>query len=69
MFQNKEIKVVIDRCGRPTISTEGFTGESCLAATKNLEKVLGNTGEVDREFGPEYYQTSNDNTEHEKLVW
>lgn len=35
------VTITIDADGNPTIETKGFTGSACKAATKDLEKALG----------------------------
>lgn len=37
----QQIKIHIDKEGRPTIKAEGFSGNDCLAATKPLEDLIG----------------------------
>jgi hypothetical protein len=37
----KQIDVLIDESGNPTIETSGFTGGECAAETAALEKALG----------------------------
>ena len=45
----EEIEITIDPDGRIRIETSGFSGESCLKATEDLESLLGNQV-VQREF-------------------
>lgn len=42
----KTIKVTMVN-GKPTIETAGFSGASCLDATRNLEALLSGDGEVE----------------------
>lgn len=49
-----KIKVTIDRKGRVTIETEGFSGPACKRATKNLEDALG--GAKSEDYTREYYE-------------
>lgn len=42
----KTIKVTMVN-GKPTITTTGFEGASCLDATRNLETLLAGSGEVE----------------------
>lgn len=45
--------VVKSHFGKPTISTSGYDGDACLAATDRLEKALSGDGGVEvREFNP-----------------
>jgi hypothetical protein len=37
----KQIDVIIDETGNPTIHTSGFTGGECAKETAALEKALG----------------------------
>ena len=37
----KKIKIRVDKEGKTEIFTEGFTGQACKDATKQLEKALG----------------------------
>ncbi len=37
----KKIKVHVTKTGETTISTEGYTGQACKDATRELEKALG----------------------------
>lgn len=42
---------VSSKFGKPTISTSGYEGDSCLEATRRLEEVLSGEGGVEiREF-------------------
>jgi hypothetical protein len=47
----KQITVIIDKQGGSTIEASGFTGDSCLKATRSLEEALGKVS--DREMKPE----------------
>jgi len=51
----KQIKVLIGPKGQVKIEAVGFTGESCLAATRKLEKALGHV--EDRKDKDEMYGT------------
>jgi hypothetical protein len=45
---------VTSRLGKPSISTSGFGGDSCIAATESLERVLSGEGGVEiREHQPD----------------
>lgn len=37
---SKQIKVTIDKVGRPTIEAIGFVGGSCKTATEGLERLF-----------------------------
>ena len=60
----KEIIVTIDKDGKTTVETVGFTGSECLAATAKLESALG--GKVDTKMTDEAY-TLGTETASEKL--
>ncbi len=60
---DKTIEVTIDKLGNPTITTKGFTGNECLAATQHIEKALSSEAGNNREYLPEYYQNSGQKVE------
>lgn len=39
-MNNKQVKIVIDKEGNPLIKAEGYSGESCMEATKSFENVF-----------------------------
>jgi hypothetical protein len=46
----KKITVTVVN-GKPTVSTDGFSGDECVRATENLERLLAGEGGVEiREF-------------------
>ena len=50
---NKQIEIVVDPKGAATVETKGFTGSSCIEASRFIEQALGNkTGE---RTTPEFY--------------
>lgn len=51
----KKITVIIDKEGRVTAETTGYSGDSCKDATKLLDKVLG--GPATDTTTPEMYTT------------
>ena len=56
----RKIKIIIDKKGQYTlIAGEGFTGESCLEKTKNIEMALGGV-EVDGGKTDSYYDGDED---------
>lgn len=56
-----EIDVFIEKDGQVRIEVRGVKGPVCLAATKDLEKVLG--GEiVQREMTPEATESASEQT-------
>lgn len=56
----KTIRIKIEKkTGKITISTEGYQGAECLAATKKLEDGLG-LNDPDRELTDEYHQTTDE---------
>jgi hypothetical protein len=52
-----EIDVLIEKDGRVRLEVRGMKGAACLAATKQLEKVLG-SDIIHREMTPEAAETS-----------
>lgn len=58
----RKIIVKVDRQGGTEIRTEGFQGESCLAATKNLEKLLGSV--IDDTPTPEMWEQAESGKEY-----
>jgi hypothetical protein len=61
----RQIKVIIDRYGNTKIDAEGFTGESCVAATQAIEQVLGGGGKSTKK--PEYDQPAGTDQEEQTL--
>ena len=53
---NKEIEVIVNPDGSVTIEASGFEGKACEDATRELEKVLGETTSEQRKS--EYYKPS-----------
>ena len=49
----KRIKVIVDTNGNIQLQTEGFSGQSCIDATKSLELALGKLQAMERT--PEYF--------------
>ena len=58
----KRIIVRVDKQGNTIVRTEGYQGESCKEATKELEKILGRI--VDDTPTPEMYETSETGKEY-----
>jgi hypothetical protein len=52
----REIEVIISDDGAVSIEALGFEGKACEDATKELEKVLGETTESKKK--PEWYKQS-----------
>lgn len=52
-MSKKVIAKINKKTGKLTLSTEGFSGEACLAATKKLREGLGIEAEPDKL--PEFY--------------
>lgn len=50
----EQIEVIIGPDGKVRLETSGFAGGECLAATKDLETLLG-AKNPEREFKAEYY--------------
>lgn len=59
------IKVTIDRRGIPTLTPEGFVGDACVVATKDLEDLLSAGSEVNRTLTDAYYDNDGGKTEVE----
>jgi len=55
-----KVRIKIDKFGNPTILDVCGTGTNCMEATKNFEKMLGQTQESSRAVTDSYY-------EHEEL--
>jgi hypothetical protein len=52
----KQIDVIIDAQGNPSIQTSGFSGDECVKETAALERALGaKTKDVKT---PEYYKAT-----------
>lgn len=64
----KKIKITISPIGNPTIEAEGFYGQGCAEATKNLEQVFSGGGETVREYKPEWNSYAEE-AEHVKQSW
>lgn len=51
----KRLKVIIGKDGTYALETSGFTGESCVNQTKDIEVLLGgqevDSGKTDEYFG------------------
>jgi hypothetical protein len=62
MMEGK-IRIKIDRLGRPTVTGEGFAGQTCDEKMKPIEDAFG--GRQIRENNPEYYlnEVEADNTQ------
>lgn len=57
----KKVKIIIDEKGNYTMQAlEGFSGESCLEKTKDIELILGGT-EVAEGKTSAYYDPDDDN--------
>lgn len=48
---SKQLRIIVDKKGGITIDAEGFTGGSCLEATRFLEKQLGTVKKRDMKLG------------------
>ena len=57
----KTIEMTFLPDGEVKVQTKGFTGKSCLTATKFLEDTLGKKGET--KLTPEYYTAGIQNTQ------
>jgi len=56
-MSEKKIEITVSPEGATSIKTSGFSGSSCKAATRDLEKALGVAGR--ESLQPEYFnQTS-----------
>lgn len=55
-MSQKKVVVHIDSDGSTTIDAQGFTGNSCTLATRELEVALTNGGQVDSDSKkPDFY--------------
>ncbi len=43
---NKRIEIVVDNKGQSTVETKGFSGSSCVEASKFIEQALGQQTEM-----------------------
>ncbi len=50
----KEIIILVDKEGKMTLRTSGFTGEACLESTQHLEQILG-LQDAEKELTSEYF--------------
>lgn len=50
---NKRIEIVVDPKGATTVETKGFTGSSCIEASRFIEQALGSKAE--ERTTPEFY--------------
>lgn len=62
MSQTITIDIAAD--GTVSIDAEGFTGNSCAIATKQLEYALAGGGKVKKDEKPEFYSPPATNTGH-----
>ena len=56
-MSEKKIEITVSPEGATSIKTTGFSGSSCKAATRDLEKALGVAGR--ETLQPEYLQQGN----------
>ena len=56
-MSEKKIEITVSPEGATSIKTTGFSGSSCKAATRDLEKALGVAGR--ETLQPEYFQQGN----------
>ena len=52
---NEEIRVLVEKGGKVTLSTEGAAGSKCLELTEFLEKGLGDV--VNRQKTSDFYRS------------
>ena len=63
----EQINVTIRTDGKIHLKTTGFSGDECMAVTKELEEILGNLI-ITRDTTSEFYDTvTNQNTEKLKI--
>ncbi|QDT66649.1 DUF2997 domain-containing protein [Calycomorphotria hydatis] len=62
---NKTIEIIIAPNGETRIETKGFTGTSCLAASRHFESALG-TKTADQKTADYYHTQSESQTESER---
>ena len=63
----KQIKIVVDPLGNPTIEAIGFQDASCEDATKALERAAG--GKADKVYKPEFQGAADSTVEQEQRNW
>lgn len=59
----RKIVIEIETDGSVNIDAKGFTGSSCSLATKELERALAGTGEVEDKKKPDFYATPSTRTQ------
>lgn len=64
----KQIKIVIDQLGNPTIEASGFAGRSCEVATAPLDAVFAG-GDKNVTKKPEYFQQGSGVEQHITQKW
>lgn len=66
----KRIIVKIDLAGTAKVEADGFNGQGCAAATEGIERALtGGSGEVVRDFKPEWQYDSAEQDEQQHQSW
>ena len=60
----KQIEIIISPDGSSRIESRGFSGRSCLDATRKLEEALGQPSSETKTA--EFYQQTQNQTEHEE---
>ncbi|QDU79658.1 hypothetical protein Pla110_13690 [Polystyrenella longa] len=60
----KQIEIIISPEGGSRIVSSGFSGRSCLDATRKLEEALGQR--LSQTLTPEYHEHTNNQTNNEQ---
>ena len=61
----KQIVAIISPNGETTVESKGFTGDSCIKATRLLEQSIGNVTHEKRKS--EYYQDQATQTKQKEI--
>ncbi len=65
----RQIEIVIDPLGRPSIEAIGFKGQNCAEATKGLEAALSaGDGTMSRDYKDSWHETE-DTVEQQEQGW
>jgi len=61
------MKVTISKTGQVVIEGQGFSGSSCVEASKKLEASIGGTAK--RTLKSDFYETEETTQQHQTLRW
>lgn len=66
---SKKVEIIIDPLGNPSIEAIGFGGQGCTDATAAIEKALAGSGQITREYKPEWAAGGTNNQQSVKQSW